>query len=202
MKNWSSYTLIKNSVETTDPISNHIVTTLGAYLTEFFLNECGRPKRTQIIKDALSILGDKELIDKPSYKVNANGLSDKLRQENGGTFKNTEWLYDLHWHTENEEPYLSTGLPLVVECEWKPKKKKDSKTPYSGIKYDFQKLLVANADLRLMIFIIKTDRDLIELDRYFDLAIKSYRNLIPKSKFIFIGFDERIKGFHYCEKFK
>lgn len=204
MTTWTTYTANNPSVKLRDLTSRYIVKALGQTLTTFFSYDTKkqRPQRTTLIKDTLTELGDRKLKGKPPYKVYSHGLSNHLRQSNGGKYKNTEWLYDLHWYTEADEPYLPISLPLVVECEWSPKRKSDRKVPYSGIKYDFQKLLVANADLRLMIFIIKKDNDIVELDNYFDKAINKYEHLEPGSKFLFIAFDERINGFHYVDKQK
>lgn len=75
-----------------------------------------------------------------------------------------------------------------MECEWNPRRKGDSKVPYSGIKYDFQKLIVSNAGLRLMIFKIKKLSNLDELGRYFQNNITNYTQLPLKSAFLFIAF--------------
>jgi hypothetical protein len=203
MTSWTKYTTDNPEVKLTDLTSIYIVEALGQILTDFFSYKAKkRPLRTTLVKDTLTELGDKELTGKPSYKVYSHGLSIHLRQSNGGKYKNTEWLYDLHWYTESSEPYLPKSLPLVVECEWNPKRKGDREVPYSGIKYDFQKLLVTNADLRLMIFIIKKDNEIVELDKYFNKAINNYIHLVPGSKFLFIAFDERLEGFHYTYKQK
>jgi hypothetical protein len=201
MTPWPTYTKNSTIVKTTDPISELIINTLGSKLGEFYSDsKHPRKVRTRLIKIELAKLGHLNLDVKPPYKVYCNGLVN----EQGiliGEFSNKEWLFDLQWYTENG-PYLPASLPLVVECEWKTKKKADSKTPSSGIKYDFQKLLVANADLRLMIFIIKNDIQLSELDQYFELAIKGYRNLPPHAKFLFVAFDKKEEKLHYCEKIK
>ena len=52
-----------------------------------------------------------------------------------------EWLYDVTW-LERDTGRL-VAAPLVAECEWK--KPKD-------INYDFDKLLLARASVRLMIY--------------------------------------------------
>ena len=94
------------------------------------------------------------------------------------------------WYTRApDDRYVITSCPLIAECEWKSKRKKDSPTPYSGIKYDFQKLLLANASLRLMILQKKSTHRLEELYDYFD-------------RFLFIAFDADMHGFHYLEKSK
>ena len=89
----------------------------------------------------------------------------------------------------------------MVECEWESKRRDDKKISHSGIKYDFQKLLVANADLRLMIFLKRKHDKIRDFDNYFDSAIESYLNL-KEGKFLFIAYDKELLGFHYAEKFK
>lgn len=136
----------------------------------------------------------------------SHGLPPEMKLSKGGEFRNAEWLYDLHWYEENRNShYQITNLPLVVECEWEWKRKGDAANDlYSAVKWDFQKLLVTNADLRVMIFRKRPDKKHQEanehLDNYFDETIHGYRHLAPGSKFLFIAFDET--GFRYNEKSK
>jgi len=78
------------------------------------------------------LLGD--LGKRLGYKVCASTWDKKY---------NSEWLYDLVWYRENDEEYL-VEVPLVVECEWGTNTKKH-------IKFDFEKLLLAKAGIKLMI---------------------------------------------------
>jgi len=109
-----------------------------------------------------------------------------------------QYTYPEKVLSRNHE-YLPTRLPLVAEIEWRPKRDEDSIVPYSGYKFDFQKLLVANADLRLMIFKINNKDEIKGLDDYFYKAIKSYTNLADNSQFLFIAFDEETKGLYHAE---
>ena len=64
----------------------------------------------------------------------------KYAKKHGGTIRR-EWLYDFTC-LEYDNKWLK-GIPLIAECEWsKP----------DDIDADFQKLLLARADIRLMIF--------------------------------------------------
>lgn len=203
MTTWKAYSAGNTSVQLEDISSKYIVEALGEILKQFFSYEFNqRPQRTALIKSTLANLGNKKLKGKPPYSTYVNGVTNLLGQEDGVKNNHSEWLYDLHWYTDTNEPYLPQCSHLVVECEWNPKRKGERKVSYNGIKYDFQKLLVANSDLRLMIFIIKNDTDILELDRYFDKAIDNYANLNLGSKFLFIAFDQRINGFHYVAKQK
>jgi hypothetical protein len=74
-----------------------------------------------------------ELGESLGYKVAVGGFKEKFE---------LEWLYDIVWYVEDSEGRL-VSIPLIVESEWDKN--------YAGIKYDFEKLLVGNAERRLMI---------------------------------------------------
>lgn len=199
MENWAEFKTGKHSIKAVDKLSKIIIAELAQDLDRFFLFDANvRPRRTTFVKDKLALLGQKKF----NYKVYANGLSPNLTQLNGGTFKNSEWLYDLHWYIEGKNHYTTTRLPLVMECEWQQKRRGDSKVEFSGIKYDFQKLLVANAEFRLMIFKVIRPTDFEKLTEYFEDNINNYQHLPTGSKFLFIAFYEKTKTFYYREIFK
>src|ERR1700743_3723265 len=97
------------SLNVKDDLSKEIILTLAVKLPRFFEfpKKRRRPKRTRWVKTKLAILGDNK-----DYKVYANGLPPKLKPKNGGTFKNAEWMYDLHWYTEGDKHYTTRRLPL------------------------------------------------------------------------------------------
>jgi hypothetical protein len=93
MTTWTEYKSGQKVSSVTDGIGKTIIKELGENLLDFFsFKNKARPQQTRLIKDKLSLLGR----DKFKYKVYANGLSPHLTQINGGGFKNTEWLFDLH----------------------------------------------------------------------------------------------------------
>ncbi len=173
--------------------SKKIVELFGKHNDKFHANK-GKKPRTRFIKIILINLGH-EL----GFKVYANGLIEKDLREIDRPFVNREWLLDLHWYSEGLEPYSVESLPLAVECEWYPKRNADSKVPYSGIKYDFQKLVVINAELRLMIFNVNHIDDLLELSNYFENVISNYKYLDKYAQFLFVAFDNKAKSFHFKE---
>ena len=88
---------------------------------------------TKAIKTALCELGRKF-----TYQVRASGVD----------IAESEWLYDVTWlqYSRGYEPGPDNrlvGIPLVAECEW-------GTSP--DVKYDFEKLLLARASVRLMIY--------------------------------------------------
>ena len=71
------------------------------------------------------------------YEVYAKDVEED--KKNGG-----EWLYDVTWLEYNRSGDGElTDSPLVVECEW---------GDYQDIEDDFEKLLLARARVRVMIF--------------------------------------------------
>jgi hypothetical protein len=129
----------------------------------------GDTEWTYRIKELLAELGDK--LD---YSVSVGGLEKFER----------EWLYDLVWYTENDEHFLN-HVPLVMECEWGRSLK--------HVKYDFEKLLIANSDHRLMICQAKPNQ-FDEFRSYFYEAIKAYPNLQKGSRFLIAILDDYNSG--------
>lgn len=198
---WIQFSSTKK-LKVSNLLSKLIIREIGELAQEYygFTGKAIRPRQTRLIKDRLSHLGRKQMKGKPSYQVYANGISENLRQENGGPFRNAEWLYDMHWYLDGKEPYTTTEVPLVMECEWNPVHRKDrKKVPFSGIKYDFQKLLLANSSLRLTIFKVKKASDLVDLHKYFTCNINGYKHLAVGSPFLFIAFPKDQTTFFYCE---
>jgi hypothetical protein len=54
-----------------------------------------------------------------------------------------EWLFDLCWYSCAPDGKL-LEMPLVLESEWDAK--------YEGIKYDFEKLLIAKSTFKVLVF--------------------------------------------------
>lgn len=149
-----------------------------------------RSNRTRVIKSELVKLGH-DL----NYKVYANGLSDV---NIGNGFVNKEWLFDLIWYKEKKNTdYILTELLLAMECEWEGIRNDDlKKIKFGAVKYDFQKLVVSNSKLKLLVFKANCT-DLDKLTEYFINAIRSFENIQTESTFIFISFDNYRKKIFY-----
>ena len=145
--------------------------------------------RTEKLFDLLTELGDKQ-----GYKVYSHSSSDEFRNAPGtgnDKFVNREWLFDLCWYKEDETlKYGLKSLDLAVESEWTNKRKEDKEDPYGGIKYDFQKLLVVNMGLGLMVFkVTKEGRE--KLSEYFEKVYDTYEG--NKTEILFIAFSTERK---------
>lgn len=84
------------------------------------------------------------------FKVYASSLSERISENDGGG----EWLFDLCWSKEkkgNNKEWNRNyeGLKLICECEWSMDE--------DEIIYDFQKLAIGKADIKLMIIQYKCE---------------------------------------------
>lgn len=166
-----------------------------------FEKKNARRPNSRSIKYALSKLGQQS-----GFRVYANGLSEEQQKElfDQYQFVNREFLYDIHWYTDVEnEYYMPDRVILIAESELGDRRKGDKsgeKNP--AVKFDFQKLLMGNAELRLMIFKTKNMAELDKLNDYFDKAINYYRHLQKGAVFLFLCFVHDTKELHYAEKYK
>ena len=71
----------------------------------------------------------------------------------------SEWLYDVTWLKASPNGVYLANVPLVGECEW---------GNVSAIDYDFQKLLVARATLRVMVYQDYKDKEIVNAPRLID----------------------------------
>ena len=110
-------------------------------------NYSGDKKWTYFLKQKIAQLGLRK-----GYKVAVGGFADDFEKE---------WLYDLVWYREDLQGCLM-NIPLIMESEWRKN--------YSEIKFDFEKLLLGNAEMRLMICQSK-EKDISNLISKFKNAI-------------------------------
>jgi hypothetical protein len=140
------------------------------------------------------------------YKVYANGLTEEQKQEqfNNYKFLNREFLFDIHWYKDKKgEFYMPEKISLVAESELGDRRKGDqSKLKNPAVMFDFQKLLMANAELRLLIFKVKNRSELQALEHYFEKSIGAYKQLEKDAIFLFACFQHDTREFLYCEKNK
>lgn len=143
---------------------------------------------------------------KLGYRVYANGLTEEQKKEqfDNHKFINREFLFDIHWYKDKKnEFYMPEKISLVAESELGDRRKGDvSKLKNPAVMFDFQKLLVANAELRLLIFKAKNVEELDALESYFEKSIATYKLLEKGSVFLFACFMHDTKEFLYCEKYK
>ncbi len=183
----------------TNIIVKDLINEIGLMITQtkddfFKIPKKFRSRRTQFIKEHFINLGERH-----GNKVYANGVSKKFLKSRKEKFVNTEWLYDLQWYTEPKGTnYQTSTFPLVLECEWDIKRKEDKEVAYSAVKYDFQKIVVSTALIKVMIFKLICEEELQDLKTYFSDTI-SFFSQGTDSVYLFFGFCQRDKDV-YCFK--
>ena len=90
-----------------------------------------------------------------------------------------QWLYDLVWYRNDDGRLKRVGL--VLESEWD--------RHWGGIKYDFEKLLVAKAPLKVMVF-DGTQEGVPELWELMEGSIRSYEAVPTGERYILAGWDD------------
>lgn len=106
----------------------------------------------------------------------------------------TECLYDMVWYTPKPQDYLPHkyrsilfgDIHLVLECEWKK--------AIVEIMYDFQKLVQARAERRVMIF--QADDTDKTMDLMTDYANSSGHSL-SGDRYLFAGYERRDAKFKF-----
>lgn len=105
---------------------------------------------------------------------------------------NHEWLFDLIWYKYDNSHYSLTEIILAMESEWGGRRYKsvnDNKDQYGEVKYDFQKLLVCNSVIKLMVFKMHGKyTELTKLLEYFQERINNSTNTTPKELFLFANY--------------
>ncbi len=131
--------------------------------------DAGRKDWTGLIKKAFIEIGAAK-----DYKV-CTSLSEDVKCSLTGTERDSvvwgEWLYDLVWYTESQGEVhgekLTISVPLVMECEWG--------VGIPNMALDFNKLLVANADLRVMVCGAYDKETTDNFIAYCERAVQSYQ---------------------------
>jgi hypothetical protein len=104
-----------------------------------------------------------------------------------------EWLYDLLWlrvhATEDRTTVLDS--PLVAEIEW-------GRHRYNGpIRHDFQKLLLARANLRLMVFQAPDSERGREIVGELVEQVGAYSGSRQGDRYLFAYYGTRTRRFEY-----
>lgn len=109
------------------------------------------------------------------FRVCASGFEDF----------DSEWLYDIVWFKENEKNHLSE-IEMVLESEMA--------YGLGDIKFDFEKLLLANAPHRVMICMVGDKLSIDDIKNYADNAVESYRYLKTGDRVLTLMWDDFNSG--------
>jgi len=126
---------------------------------------------TKQVKSTVAALGKDR-----SYWVYCSGCSPS----DGG-----EWLFDLCWLEYDGDILLS--VPLIMECEWTPSEADD----------DFQKLIVAKADHRVMVFAVPTGKNRDEKFSSLLLHVNANKHSLGTDRYLLSCWDNENRGFDH-----
>lgn len=130
---------------------------------------------TQSIKEIIGDHGSKK-----RFQVCASGFPN---------FFHNEWLYDIVWYKEDKNKNL-TEVELVLESEML--------YGLAAIKFDFEKLLVANANHRVMICLAGRT-PIKEIQEYFSTAVARFKGLKKGERVLTLIWDDFETGSFYSD---
>lgn len=143
-------------------------------------NEDGRRPWTREVKTALCRWGLSQ-----GFYVYAHSIRDRFREVPKKRRPQYEWLFDVTCLTYNGR-YLDR-VPLVAECEWGNE---------DDIYDDFEKLLLARAEIRVMVF----DADQLNSEnkfRKFEKYVGRCTWTQPEDTYLLAAYTQDRDGFDY-----
>ncbi len=111
-----------------------------------------------------------------------------VREDGRPVFDDGEWLFDLCWLDYSDDKKWLIGAPLVLECEWGSRK---------NITDDFQKLLLARADLRVMVFSGRSNSETVETTECLKTFIKKLADTSSDDHYLLCGWSREDRRFHF-----
>jgi hypothetical protein len=115
---------------------------------------------TREVKTAMALLGQE-------------WASDVWARDCDCPVKGGEWLFDEVWLTYRDRCLVD--VPLVMESEWNPK----------GVFDDFEKLLVARAKYRVLVFSATTCADAAKSFEEFEQRVRQFEFTTPGDRYLF-----------------
>lgn len=165
------------------------------------LSNESKGKNTRDIKCNIAKLG----MERFRYSCYTNRIGECLfngeKENPHHYFTQREWLYDLIWFEDDEEPgkeYCIKSFPLALESEWhrSRNKAKTKGVPYAAVKYDLQKLIVCNADVKVMIFKESSKCGIEYMDNYIAYLLRMYKSKV-NGRFLCVAYRHNLKSFVY-----
>jgi hypothetical protein len=96
-----------------------------------------------------------------------------------------EWIYDMVWASVQDDPWQFWEMPLAMQCEWS--------THSDDIVWHFEKLLVAKAHHKLMVFQQAVESDVRDVMEQLKTMVKAFKTSFQGERYLLAGyaFDER-----------
>jgi hypothetical protein len=148
-------------------------------------------------KEQAKAKGDESKWKKEIWKSPKKNEDIKLRFEKEGdnlgynsrpsySKKRGEWLYDFVWREFDGNGNL-LGIKLAMEIEVSDMTEK-------GIRYDFNKLLQADSDYKILVFQMKTEDEVNKALSNFEKIAKDYKSKL-ESDFLLCGWVTSLNSF-------
>ena len=145
-----------------------------------------------IVNSLKKFIDDCEEWDKNSYWT--SGVKDKLIElghelgylvatsKKKGKADWGEWLYDLIWYENHDSGTMRLkNMPLACEIEWD--------YSFGEIQHDFEKLLVARTQHRLMILQADNHAEIIKTFNALDIIVDGFELKQSGDRYLYIGYD-------------
>ena len=100
-----------------------------------------------------------------------------------------EWLFDLVWAAGQDKPWQFWEMPLAMECEWS--------TNRDDITWDFEKLLVAKARIKLLVFQQASKDDVKKLLESLRSMVRAFKMSFPGERYLLAGYSYDDHEFYY-----
>lgn len=154
---------VSKEMSVSDEIERQIIQILESTISEDWQG-WGEKDRTEYIKKNIGSIGQQ--YKEEGWSVWAGGCTYR---EHG------EWLFDMTWLQYSDKFLLS--VPLVLESEWE--------RSIDDIMDDFQKMLLAKADHRVMIFRAKTEKKGIDIIEELIKQVETFHHTEPCDRYLF-----------------
>ncbi len=90
-----------------------------------------------------------------------------------------EWIYGLVWAAVQDRPWQLWEIPLAMQCEWS--------THPDDIVWPFEKLLVAKANHKLMVFQQPVESDVCKVEEQLKSMVRAFKTSFQGERYLLAG---------------
>lgn len=155
------------------PLEKKIISAFKAVNTEALKDDLSDGGWTKLLKVKLCELGEDD-----GYIACTSGHGERFFGE---------WLYDLIWYADDAEGRI-IELKLILESEWQ--------AGFDHIWYDFEKLLVAKCEHKLMVFQCNQKNREKFVGKMIE-AIDAFYPSVPNERYLFICWNKDSMEFEF-----
>ena len=157
------------------PLEKKLIRTFESLNTEALAADLADGEWTKLLKRKLGSLASEQ-----GYITSTSGVDGRFFGE---------WLFDLIWYADDSDGHL-VELKLVLESEWRT---------WDAIWYDFEKLLVAKCEHKVMVF-QASDKHFATYIDGMTSAIDRFYPSVPNERYLFAGWNKTTSEFEFYLK--